>query len=271
MYQRCVSCAEYIRKTIGGFSPESAVVLGSGLGGFADKIELMYTVCYKDIPGFPISTAPGHNGRLLFGNFCGKKIAVAQGRVHIYEGYSAAETALPVRVLKLLGANTVILTNAAGGINTGFTPGDIMLIEDHIALFTESPLTGENIDEFGVRFPDMSEVYDKALRVAAQNAAKREGIRLKHGVYAQVKGPQYETPADIRALCAIGADAVGMSTVTEAIAARHFGMRVCAMSVITNMAAGVTGGILNHSEITEISRLSENGVAAIIGGITEEI
>ena len=267
MYRKCLACAEFIKKIIGDFKPEIAVILGSGLGGFSRTINVEFTVDYKDIPGFPVSAVSGHNGRLIFGTCAGKRIVEAEGRVHYYEGYTAAETAMPVRVLKLLGAKTVILTNAAGGINNDFKPGNIMLFEDHISLFAESPLSGKNIDEFGTRFPDMTAVYDAELKNIAVAAATRLGIELKSGVYAQVKGPQYETPAEIRVLELLGADAVGMSTAAEAIAARHAGMRVCALSVITNMAAGKSTGALNHTEVIESSKRAEKDFSALLGEI----
>ncbi|MBO4733317.1 MAG: purine-nucleoside phosphorylase [Clostridia bacterium] len=271
MYNRCVNHVEIIRGIIGDFTPETAVVLGSGLGGFAKEINVEFTVDYKNISGFPVSTVAGHTGRFLFGTYAGKRIAAAEGRIHYYEGYTSAETAIPVRVFKLLGAKNVILTNAAGGINNGFCPGDIMLFEDHISLFAESPLSGKNIDEFGTRFPDMTAVYDAELKNVAVAAAMRLGIELKSGVYAQVKGPQYETPTEIRALERLGADAVGMSTVTEAIAARHAGMRVCALSVITNMAAGKNAGVLNHTEVIEISKRAGKVFCALLGEIIKNI
>ena len=271
MYKRCLGCAEYIKSIIGDFVPETAVILGSGLGGFCEKIGVKFSVDFKDIKGFPASTVNGHKGRLLFGTYCGKNVAIAEGRVHLYEGYSAAETVIPVRVLKLLGVKNIILTNAAGGINKDLKPGDIMMICDHISLFTDSPLSGVNIEEFGTRFPDMTSVYDGELGSIASAAAYQAKTVLKTGVYAQLRGPQYETPAEIRALLTLGADAVGMSTVAEAIAARHCGLRVCAFSVITNMAAGINKSPLSHSEVIEGSKKAQGALFAVIGGIINGI
>ena len=271
MYQKCVNCAKSIRKIIGDFKPEIAVVLGSGLGGFADRIDVKFSVDYKDLKGFPVSTVAGHKGRFIFGNYGGKQVAVLQGRVHCYEGYSAADAVLPIRVLRLLGARTLILTNAAGGINKSFKPGDIMLITDHISLFAKSPLTGPNIDEFGTRFPDMSEVYDGGLQSIALSVAERAGIDLKQGVYVQLSGPQYESPAEVRALGILGADAVGMSTVAEAIAAKHAGMRICGLSVIANTAVGINTKPLSHKEVVDVSKSAEQKFSTLIGGIIEKV
>lgn len=270
MYERCLSCAESIKKTIGDFVPETAVVLGSGLGSFADGIDVKFSLDYKDIPGFPVSTVEGHAGAFLFG-FCeGKPVAVAKGRLHIYEGYTPAEAVMPIRVLNLLGVKTVILTNAAGGINDGLKPGDLMLITDHISLFVDSPLKGANEEHFGTRFPDMSEVYDKDLVKTAFAAADKFGIPVKTGVYVQVQGPQYETPAEIRALAALGADAVGMSTVIEAIAARHAGMRVCGISAVTNVAAGKSKKPLSHKEVIENTANMEKDFCRLLDGIISD-
>lgn len=271
MYQKCLDCAESIKNIIGNFKPEIAVVLGSGLGGFADKIDAKFAVDYADIPGFPVSTVKGHSGRFIFGFYGNIPIAIAQGRVHIYEGYTPTESIMPIRVLKLLGAETVILTNAAGGISDQLNPGDMMLICDHISLFTDSPLIGANIDEFGTRFPDMSEVYDKKLQRIALSVAEKCGISLKKGVYVQIKGPQYETPAEIGVLGILGADAVGMSTVIEAIAAVHAGMRVCGISAITNMAAGKTKSPLSHKDVIESSKKTENDFCRLLDGIIKNI
>ncbi|MBO4693288.1 MAG: purine-nucleoside phosphorylase [Clostridia bacterium] len=271
MYQKCLACVKKIKGIIGDFVPETAVVLGSGLGGFAEGIDVKFSVNYADIPGFPVSTVKGHVGKLLFGFYNKKPIVAAQGRVHCYEGYTPAEAVIPVRVLKLLGADTIILTNAAGGINENLNPGDFMLITDHISFFADSPLTGKNIDEFGVRFPDMSAVYDRKLIDIALSEAKKLKIELKEGIYAQVKGPQYETPAEIVALSRLGAQAVGMSTAIEAIAAKHAGMRVCGISLITNMAAGIWKKPLSHNEVIESSEKAQADfchlLQAIIGRI----
>ena len=271
MYQRCVSCADYIKNVIGDFVPETAVVLGSGLGGFAGKIDVLFTVEYKDIPGFPVSTVSGHRGRFLFGICAGKKIAVAEGRVHTYEGYSSAESVIPVRVFKLLGVKNLILTNAAGGINKDFKPGDIMLITDHIGFFIDSPLKGANIEEFGTRFPDMTNAYDKELRSLALRSAEGCGIKLKQGVYAQLKGPQYETPAEVTALSVLGADAVGMSTAIETVAACHAGLKVCGFSVIANVAVNIESKPLSHNEVVENSKKAEGDLCKLLSSVISEI
>lgn len=233
------------------FVPDLVLTLGSGLGAFADQLEVECAIDYDDIDSFPRSTVPGHRGRLIFGTLEGRRLALMQGRVHLYEGYDAAEAVLPLRALKLLGAKALFLTNACGGINFDFSAGDLMLITDHISAFVQSPLRGENLDEFGVRFPDMSKVYDPAFCDAARTAAKTLGIRLQEGVYLQFPGPQFETPAEIRAFRTLGADAVGMSTAIEAIAARHAGMRVIGISCISNLACGMTDTPLSHEEVQE--------------------
>ncbi len=242
---------EYIKERIGNKNPETAIVLGSGLGVLKDDIQNKVVIEYKDIPNFPISTVAGHAGELIIGELSGKTIIAMNGRFHYYEGYDIKQTVFPIRVFALLGVKNIILTNAAGGINLDYKAGDFMVINDHLSFFAESVLRGKNEDEFGVRFPDMSEVYDK------QQVEKMKGIIEKHtgaareGVYAYMKGPCFETPAEIRALRTLGADAVGMSTVPEAIVARHSGMKVIGVSCITNMAAGVTNNKLSHEEVNE--------------------
>ncbi len=232
-----------------GFEPEIAIVLGSGLGGFAEAIEDAVTVAYAQIPGLPECTVDTHAGQFVFGKLDGIRVAAMQGRFHYYEGYDVEQVVMPVRMLSMLGAEKLILTNAAGGINRSFKPGDLMLICDHIASFVPSPLRGINIEALGPRFPDMSEVYDAQLRGKIREAAAGQGLELREGVYIQTPGPQYETPAEIRAYAALGADAVGMSTAIEAIAARHMGMAVCGISCITNMAAGIEAKKLSHEEV----------------------
>lgn len=239
---------EYIR-SVTDFVPEAALVLGSGLGMFGDQIEVCKEVPYGDIPGFPVSTVPGHAGRYLFGYVEGLPVVVMQGRVHYYEGYNIKDVVMPVRLMGMLGAKTLILTNAAGGINKEFASGTLMMLNDHISTFVPSPLIGRNMDFLGTRFPDMTEVYDKKLRELLKNTADQCGIDLRSGVYLQVSGPQFETPQEIRMFAALGADAVGMSTVCEAIAARHMGLRVCAVSCITNMAAGLSAELLSHEDV----------------------
>ncbi len=251
-YEKLDGMLDAIRDRI-PFKPQVAVVLGSGLGEFTSCLEDRAEIRYESIPGFPRSTVLGHEGKLVFGRLNGKKVVCMQGRVHYYEGYDISDVVMPVRLLRMMGADTLILTNAAGGINREFTPGDLMCISDHISDFVPSPLRGENLDELGVRFPDMSEVYDKGLCLKLMQAAEAVGVDLKTGVYVQLSGPNYETPAEIRMLERLGADAVGMSTAVEAMAARHAGMRVCGVSLITNMASGISETELSHAEVTGVA------------------
>ena len=233
------------------FVPHTALVLGSGLGSFGEKISLEAAVPYAELPGFPISTVPGHQGRFLFGYVEEEPVVVMQGRVHYYEGYSMEEVVLPLRVMAALGARRLVLTNAAGGIDPAFHPGDLMVLTDHIASFVPSPLIGPNVDALGPRFPDMTEVYSLRLREKLHAAGKKLGIPLQEGIYLQTTGSQYETPAEIRLYRSLGASAVGMSTACEAIAARHLGLEVCGISCITNLAAGLGGKPLSHQEVQE--------------------
>lgn len=227
------------------------IILGSGLGGYAGALQDAVCLPYSEIPGFPRSTVPGHAGMWCCGTLHGKRVVMMQGRFHYYEGYSMKDVTLPVRVMQKIGVKTLIVTNACGGIRLGFTPGDLMVIGDMFSLTGQNPLIGANLDEFGPRFPDMSCVFDKELRLLAHDCAKAQGFGLQEGVYAQMTGPCYETPAEIRMLRTLGADAVGMSTVPEVIAARHGGMRVLGISCITNMAAGILDQPLNHQEVTD--------------------
>ncbi len=249
-YEKLMKCYECVQKKI-SFKPELALILGSGLGDYADTMEVVETLDYHDIEGFPVSTVPGHKGRFVFGYAGGVPIVAMQGRVHFYEGYKPQDVVLPVRLMKLMGAKVLFLTNAAGGINRSFNAGDLMLITDHISMSVPSPLIGENIDELGVRFPDMSEVYSRRLQKVIENAAVTAGVPLRKGVYIQTTGPQYETPSEIRAYERLGADAVGMSTAIEAIAARHAGMEICGISCISNLAAGISVNPLTHKEVQE--------------------
>lgn len=246
--------------------PEVCVVLGSGLGGYADTVAGAEVIAYKDIPGFPVSTVPGHAGQLVFGQKHGVNIVCMQGRFHCYEGYSAEETVIPLRALIKLGIKKLLLTNAAGGVNTGFNPGDIMIIEDHINFTFLNPLVGANLDEFGPRFPDMSYAYDKKLIKALKDAAKENGINVQTGVYAMMKGPSFETPAEIKALRMLGADAVGMSSVPEIITAAHAGVSSAAMSCITNMAAGILDKPLSHEEVMETGKIAADNIKKLIDG-----
>lgn len=232
-------------------TPKVGLILGSGLGVLADYMENAVTLKYEDIPYFPTSTVEGHAGELLVGELKGVPVILMKGRFHMYEGYAPEITAFPVRVMKQLGVERVLVTNAAGGVNLEYEPGDLMLISDHLNLTGKSPLVGANESEIGPRFPDMSEAYSKALRQMAHEVAASQGITLREGVYAGMLGPAYETPAEIRMLRTLGADAVGMSTVAEVIVASHAGMEVLGMSCISNMAAGILDQPLSHSEVME--------------------
>ena len=250
VYEKLCKCVESIRKQT-DFEPEIGIILGSGLGDFAEHIQIEARVPYTSIEGFPVSTVAGHKGQFVFG-YAGKApVVIMQGRVHYYEGYSMTDVVLPTRLMGMLGAKTLILTNAAGGINTSFHAGDLMMITDHITTAVPSPLIGENIEELGPRFPDMSEVYSERMREIAIFCAKKLEIPIQEGVYVQFTGPNYETPAEIRMARSWGADAAGMSTACEAMAARHLGMEVCGISCITNLAAGMSKQALSHKEVQE--------------------
>ena len=248
--EQLAACCKYVKEKI-SFQPEIALVLGSGLGGFADKIDIKETLPYASIPGFPVSTVAGHAGQFVFGYCDGLPVAVMQGRVHMYEGYTPQEAVLPIRLLHSLGAKVLFLTNAAGGIQPGMHAGEFMLITDQISSFVPSPLRGQNLDDLGVRFPDMSEIYSKRLNQIIRRIAVNADIPLKEGVYVQTAGPAYESPAEIRMFRLLGADAVGMSTAIEAIAARHCGMEICGVSCISNLAAGISPHPLTHEEVKE--------------------
>ena len=249
-YQKLQNCLASIREKT-NFRPEIAVILGSGLGDYAEHIEVETIISYKEIADFPTSTVIGHKGRFVFGYVNKVPVVIMQGRVHYYEGYPMSDVVLPVRLMRMMGAEKLVITNAAGGVNFDFKPGDFMMIKDQITTAVPSPLIGENIEELGPRFPDMSEVYSKKLQDIIRKSAKDCGIPLQEGVYVQLTGPNYETPAEIRMVRSWGADAVGMSTACEAMAARHMGMEVCGISCITNMAAGVSNAKLNHAEVQE--------------------
>lgn len=249
-YEKLTGCLAAIREHT-DFIPEIAIVLGSGLGGFADNIRAESVIPYSEIEGFPVSTVSGHTGQFVFGYLDEIPVAVMQGRVHYYEGYSIQDVVLPVRLMGLMGAKVLILTNAAGGVNFDFSPGDFMLIEDQISNFVPSPLNGPNMDALGPRFPDMSALYNPELREAIKHAAKKASISLKEGVYIQLPGPHYETPADVRMCRALGADTVGMSTACEAIAAGHMGLKICGISCISNLGSGMSGKPLSHEEVKE--------------------
>jgi len=252
VYKKLIKCRDIVQAKT-KFSPKIALVLGSGLGGYASEIDVEASIDYHDIEGFPVSTVPGHQGRFVFGHVRGVPVVIMQGRVHYYEGYSMNDVVLPMRLMGLLGAETLFLTNAVGGINPAFEAGDFMLISDHILYSVPTPLLGENIDELGTRFPDMSDVYNKDLRGIIKSAAETQGIKLQEGVYIQFSGPNFETPAEIRACAALGADVVGMSTACEAVAANHMGMKVCGISCIANLAAGISKTPLTHDEVQEMA------------------
>ena len=250
-----------------GEVPDVAIVLGSGLGAFADSLDDPIVAPYEALPHWPQSRVVGHAGRLVVGYAAGKRVAALSGRVHVYEGHPMATVVFASRVMARLGVPCLILTNAAGGINTGFGQGALMVIDDHINMMGSNPLIGPNDDRMGARFPDMSEVYSYRLRALADEAAAAAGIAVRHGVYVAVHGPSYETPAEIRAFRALGADAVGMSTVPEAIAARHMGMEVLGISCITNMAAGVLNQTLVHDEVMETARRVRGSFIALLEGV----
>lgn len=269
-FEKINHCLEQIRSKT-DFEPLMAVVLGSGLGGYASKMEVVCEIPYSEIDGFPVSTVQGHDGRFLFGYVESVPIVAMKGRVHFYEGYAIDDVVLPIRTMGLLGAKYILLTNAAGGIDLDFEPGDLMLIEDHISSFIRSPLIGENIEELGVRFPDMSRVYDLKLCECIRRAASSEGIDIKEGTYLQTSGPQFETPTEIKMFRTLGASAVGMSTVVEAIAAHHMGLRVCGISCISNMAAGILDQPLTHSEVQITADKVAHKFERLVTGLIKEV
>lgn len=250
VYDKLMRCFACVKEKI-DFVPQIALVLGSGLGDYADGIQVEAELPYSEIEGFPVSTAPGHDGKYIFG-YVGKiPVVCMKGRVHYYEGYPISDVVLPVRLMKLMGAKVLFLTNASGGVNMSFQAGDFMLIKDQIANFVPSPLIGPNMDEFGVRFPDMSNIYDKELQKVIRKTAALLDIPLQEGVYIQLTGPNYESPAEVRMCRTLGADAVGMSTACEAVAANHMGMMICGISCISNMGCGITANPLTHEEVQE--------------------
>jgi purine-nucleoside phosphorylase len=265
-YDRVREASDAIHARLGEV-PRVAIVLGSGLGDFAGTLAGGISVPYGDLPHWPASGVVGHDGRLIVGGVRGRTIAVLAGRCHVYEGHDQGAVSFAVRAVGLLGVRTLILTNAAGGVNTALAPGALMVIDDHINLMGGNPLVGANDDRFGPRFPDMTEVYSSRLRRIADEVGREIGLRLPHGVYAALVGPSYETPAEIRYLRTIGADAVGMSTVPEAIAARHMGVEVLGISCITNMAAGVSPGPLDHREVMDVARRARGQFKTLLEGI----
>ena len=249
VYERLLKCYQCFKEKI-DFTPKIALILGSGLGDYAEQADIKAVLDYKDNEGFPVSTAPGHKGRFVFGYVGGVPVVIMQGRVHYYEGYSMEDVVLPTRLMKMMGAEVLFLTNAAGGVNWQFECGDFMLINDQICM-APSPLIGENPDELGPRFPDMSEIYSKELREVIRHTARDLDIRLREGVYIQLTGPNYESPSEVRMVRTLGADAVGMSTACEAIAANHMGMKIAGISCISNLACGVSNRPLSHAEVQE--------------------
>jgi purine-nucleoside phosphorylase len=269
-YQRVDHAADLLRPRI-GTAPDVAIVLGSGLGDFAEGLTDAMTTAYAEIPNWPASAVIGHAGKLVVGTLSGKKVAALSGRAHFYEGHDLRTVTFATRVLGLIGVKRLILTNAAGGINIAFKPGTLMVIDDHINLLGSSPLIGPNEDRFGQRFPDMTEVYSRRLRGIADDAARAKSVAIAHGVYVALHGPSYETPAEIRFLRTIGADAVGMSTVPEALVARHMDMEVLGISCITNPAAGVLPEPHRHDEVMEVARRVKGEFSALLEGIVERL
>ncbi len=255
IYEKLLRCYESVKSRI-DFVPQVAIVLGSGLGNYADNIRVEAELDYHEIEGFPVSTVPGHAGKFIFGYVADVPVVCMKGRVHYYEGYPISDVVLPVRLMKLMGAKILFLTNASGGINPSFSAGDFMMLRDHVSLWAPNPLIGANIDELGVRFPDMSHVYDPQLQEILRETAAECGIRLQEGVYAQLTGPSFESPAEIQLLHRLGVDAVGMSTVVEAIAANHMGMKICCISCVSNLAAGMTDNPLTHEEVQEAANVA---------------
>lgn len=248
VYEKLMNCYESVKSKV-SFTPKVALVLGSGLGGFADQIHVVDELSYEDIEGFPVSTVVGHAGKFIFGYLQDTPVVCMKGRVHYYEGYDISDVVLPTRLMKLMGAEILFLTNAAGGVNSTFSAGDLMMITDQISSFVKNPLIGPNMEQLGTRFPDMTTIYDKELRNIIQKTAEKNGISIREGVYLQFTGPSFESSAEVRMAGILGADAVGMSTAVEAIAARHMGMRVCGISCICNLGAGMTDNPLTHDEV----------------------
>ena len=262
-YEKLIRCRDVIREKT-DFQPRIGLILGSGLGPVAETMEVVATVDYKDLPGFPVSTVPGHAGRYLFGYIGGVPVVCMQGRVHYYEGFDVHDVVLPVRLMGMLGIKLVFLTNAAGGLDPNMETPSLMVIRDHMMFNFPNPLVGPNLDELGPRFPDMSEIYDKNLRDVLHTTAAGLGMKLDEGVYIQLTGPSFETPFEVRYYGAIGGSAVGMSTACEAVAARHMGLKVCGMSCITNKGAGLSASPLSHQEVIEAGQQIAERFSALV-------
>lgn len=270
-FDKLTRCVSQIRERIGGFEPRVALTLGSGLGPIAETMDVRHAVPYGEIDGMPVSTVPGHEGRFLFGFIAGVPVVCMQGRLHYYEGWDVHDVVLPARIMGLLGAKTLFLTNAAGGLDPAMETPSLMVITDHIMLNFPNPLVGPNIDELGPRFPDMSAVYDPAAREIIRKKGLEMGLPMSEGIYVQLTGPSFETPAEVRFLGSIGGGAVGMSTACEAVAARHMGLRVCGISCITNKGAGISAHALTHEEVIAAGDLIGPRFSALVTAVLPEI
>ena len=270
-YEKLIRCVSQVREKIGDFEPRLALTLGSGLGPVAEAMDVQIRVPYGEIEGMPVSTVPGHQGQFLFGYIAGVPVVCMQGRLHYYEGWDVHDVVLPARIMGLLGAKTLFLTNAAGGLDPAMETPSLMVISDHIMLHFPNPLVGPNIDELGTRFPDMSAVYDPAIRALLKRRGEEMGLPMSEGIYVQLTGPSFETPAEVRFLGSIGGGAVGMSTACEAVAARHMGLRVCGISCITNKGAGISQHALTHEEVVEAGNLIGERFSALVTAVIPEI
>ena len=270
-YDKLLRCVEQVKARIGGFEPQIALTLGSGLGPLADAMDVSFRVPYGEIDGMPVSTAPGHSGQFLFGMVGGVPTVCMQGRLHYYEGYDVHDVVLPTRIMGLLGAKTLFLTNAAGGVNPDWEPPTLMVISDHVLFSVPNPLIGPNLSALGTRFPDLSHLYDPAIREILLRKGREMGLPMEEGIYIQFSGPSYETPAEVRILGKLGISAVGMSTAVEAIAAGHMGMKVCGISCITNKGAGLAQNELNHAEIVEMGQIIGERFSALVTAALPEI